>query len=356
MAALHYPLEQHIFHLLFQEDSVDVPGFGRLEAQRFGAEIQLQSGLFLPPARRLSFTPVAGPSQVLINHLGRFEGLSAAQAQTAIAATVNTWNRQLLEGKRLRLDGIGSFSKTGLQWVFQAAIESNFLPEAYGLPIFRVTPLAQRHQPTQESGYTLPLPQVQRRREQWLAPFRAAAVVTGAVSLLALGTTKSDFRDFVQNASFRPQWEEWVDNVQTWFEPNAEEAAVADTFGQQSVPALTFDDVAVEAPEVLMAELPKEVRAVAEPATKAEVAKLASPKTAGISEGSYALVVGAFSDVENAHRLVKTLKDAGYPAKVLEAKVGLTKVALRTFANREAAQAAKEEAKAAFPAVWIYSE
>ena len=47
--SLHYTLERHIFHLLFQEDSVDVPGFGRLEAQRFGAEIQLQSGLFLPP-------------------------------------------------------------------------------------------------------------------------------------------------------------------------------------------------------------------------------------------------------------------------------------------------------------------
>lgn len=352
MAALHYPLEQHIFHLLFQEDSVDVPGFGRLEAQRFGAEIQLQSGLFLPPARRLSFSPVAGPSQVLINHLSRFEGLSALQAQTAIAATVNTWNRQLLEGKRLRLDGIGSFSKTGLQWVFQAAIESNFLPEAYGLPIFRVTPLAQRHQPTQESGYTLPLPQVQRRREQWLAPLRAAAVVTGAVSLLALGTTKSDFRDFVQNASFRPQWEEWVSNVQTWFEPHTEEGAVADTFGQQSVPALTFDDAAVEAPEVLVTELPKAVNATEKPAVKPDSA---TPKAA-LSEGSYALVVGAFSDVENAHRLVKTLTDAGYPAKVLEAKVGLTKVALRTFANREAAQAAKEEAKAAFPAVWIYSE
>lgn len=356
MAALHYPLEQHIFHLLFQEDSVDVPGFGRLEAQRFGAEIQLQSGLFLPPARRLSFTPVAGPSQVLINHLGRFENLSAAQAQTAIAATVNTWNRQLLEGKRLRLDGIGSFSKTGLQWVFQAAIESNFLPEAYGLPIFRVTPLAQRHQPTQESGYTLPLPQVQRRREQWLAPLRAAAVVTGAVSLLALGTTKSDFRDFVQNASFRPQWEEWVDNVQTWFESSPEELSVADTFGQQSVPELTFEDAEVKAPELLVAELPKPASTVVKSSAKPAVAASSATTSSSASAGSYALVVGAFSEVENAHRLVKTLTEAGYPAKVLEAKVGLTKVALRTFANREAAQAAKEEAKAAFPAVWIYSE
>ena len=71
---------------------------------------------------------------------------------------------------------------------------------------------------------------------------------------------------------------------------------------------------------------------------------------------AFALVVGAFSDIRNAERLAADLQKAGYPAKVLRAKVGLTKVALRTFANRDAAQAAKEEAKVAFPAVWIYSE
>ena len=341
-SSLHYTLERHVFHLLFQEDSVDVPGFGRLEAQRFGAEIQLQSGLFLPPARRLSFSPVAGKSELLLNHLSRYEGLTTSEAQTTIAQSVSEWNRALLEGKRLRLEGLGSFSKTGLQWVFQASIESNFLPEAYGLPIFRVTPLSQRQDTPAESGYTLPVPQVIKRREQWLAPFRAAAVVAGAISLMALGTTKSDFRDFVQNASFRPQWESMTENVRSWLETDADEV-IEDEFGTQSMPPLDFlQESAGEASEI---ESPVE-------SSKVEVrpAKTTAP------EAQYALVVGAFSDINNANRLAADLQKAGYPAKVLHAKVGLTKVALRTFANRETAQAAKEEAKAAFPAVWIYSE
>ena len=340
--SLHYTLERHIFHLLFQEDSVDVPGFGRLEAQRFGAEIQLQSGLFLPPARRLSFSPVAGKSELLLNHLSRYEGLTASEAQTAIAQSVSEWNRALLEGKRLRLEGLGSFSKTGLQWVFQASIESNFLPEAYGLPIFRVTPLSQRQETPAEYGYTLPVPQVIKRREQWLAPFRAAAVVAGAISLMALGTTKSDFRDFVQNASFRPQWESMTENVRSWFETDAEEV-IEDEFGTQSMPPLDFLQES--------AEEASEIESPVEP-SKVEV----RPAKTTAAEAQYALVVGAFSDINNANRLAADLQKAGYPAKVLHAKVGLTKVALRTFANRETAQAAKEEAKAAFPAVWIYSE
>jgi len=347
MAILHYALERHIFHLLFQEDSVDVPGFGRLEAQRFGAEIQLQSGLFLPPARRLSFSPIAGKSDVLLNHLVRYEGLSASDARAAMAQAVSTWNRALLEGKRLRLEGLGSFSKTGLQWVFQASIESNFLPEAYGLPIFRVTPLSQRVDHSADAGYALPVPQVIKRREQWLAPFRAAAVVAGAISLMALGTTKSDFRDMVQNASFRPQWDTMAENVRSWFEADPVEEVVADTFGTQEMPDLDFLEESTS--DLAVAESPAADLPIAE-------SKAVSPAKATAKKSEFALVVGAFSDIRNAERLAADLQKAGYPAKVLRAKVGLTKVALRTFANRDAAQAAKEEAKVAFPAVWIYSE
>ncbi|MDG1252210.1 MAG: SPOR domain-containing protein [Schleiferiaceae bacterium] len=352
MPNLHYTLERHIFHLLFQEDSVDVPGFGRLEAQRFGAEIQLQSGLFLPPARRLSFSPVAGKSEVLINHLSRFEGLRADEARSAIVHEVNSWNRQLLEGKRLRLDGLGSFSKTGLQWVFQASIEANFLPEAYGLPIFRVTPLSQRQSPSQQIAAPLALPQVRQRREQWLAPLRTAAMVTGVITLLALGTTKSDFRDFAQNASFQLQWDHLTEQVTSWLDRGPAVVAVKDEFGAQVAPEIPF--LQEELPSAIESSINPAIENVV-PAPNEPSSPVAKPKPSVTSE-SYALVVGAFSDIQNARRLVAQLKEAGYPAKMVSGNVGLTKVALRTYANRDAANAAKEEAKTAFPAVWIYSE
>jgi cell division septation protein DedD len=72
--------------------------------------------------------------------------------------------------------------------------------------------------------------------------------------------------------------------------------------------------------------------------------------------GRYALIVGAFAENANAERLASDLKKSGYQAEVLDAKVGLKKVALRTFASEDAARKAKAQLKGDFPAIWIYHE
>ncbi|MFZ9190236.1 MAG: hypothetical protein ACO204_03920, partial [Schleiferiaceae bacterium] len=78
MASLHYALDIHLAFLLFQEDSVVVPGLGTFSVRRYGAEIQLPAGLILPPARRVSFSPDAsGDPSVLVAHLVQVEGLTA---------------------------------------------------------------------------------------------------------------------------------------------------------------------------------------------------------------------------------------------------------------------------------------
>jgi hypothetical protein len=41
---------------------------------------------------------------------------------------------------------------------------------------------------------------------------------------------------------------------------------------------------------------------------------------------------------------------------VLQSRVGLKKVALRTFADADSARNAKTELKSDFPAIWIYHE
>ena len=131
MNSLNFSIERHLLHLLFQEDAVDIPGFGRIEVQSFDAEIQSQSGLCLPPSRRLTFSPISKKSQVLLNHLVRYEGLTYDSATKILEETTRNWKSELNQGKRLRLEGIGSFSKTGLQWVLQASVEANFLPEDF---------------------------------------------------------------------------------------------------------------------------------------------------------------------------------------------------------------------------------
>ena len=82
----------------------------------------------------------------------------------------------------------------------------------------------------------------------------------------------------------------------------------------------------------------------------------AQKPTSQRADQPYALIVGAFADDANAIRLVSDLKKSGFPAEVLDAKVGLKKVALRTFASEDAARKAKDQLKGDFPAIWIYHE
>jgi len=326
MNSLSYSVERHIVHLLYQEDSLDIPGFGRLDATRYGAEIQLESGLFLPPARRIAFSPLQKRSDVLVNHLVRYEGIPAGQARVAINETVAAWMQSLNGGMRLRLDGIGSFAKTGLQWTFQPAIEANFLPEAYGLPIFRATAL---------SNLTVPIrtDEVQVKRYNWKAPLRAAAVMTGAISLIALSVGKADFGNAMERANVNPpgQWltwaEETAEQVTDWWSTDAIEGAEETV--TPTIPAPEADR------DIILSDVE---------------ADIATPGP------RHYLVVGAFSEQSNADRLVGKLQAQGFPALSVSARVGLTKVAVRTFSSRDEASAAKAELKAEFPAVWIYTE
>ncbi len=105
MKSFNTSLERHIFHLLFQEDRVDIPGLGRFDADKYGAKIQLESGLFLPPARRLSFSPVAGKSETLVNHLMRFEGMDDHAVDVMLGYQVQQWQQALSSTK---CHGIGS--------------------------------------------------------------------------------------------------------------------------------------------------------------------------------------------------------------------------------------------------------
>ena len=106
MSKLNYSLERHLFHLLFQEDIVDVPGFGRIEVQKFDAEIQEQSGLCLPAARRISFSPIAKKSEVLINHLARYEGLSFDSARGTIESITRNWRKPMYMQCILNFNGL----------------------------------------------------------------------------------------------------------------------------------------------------------------------------------------------------------------------------------------------------------
>jgi nucleoid DNA-binding protein len=291
MNSLNFSIERHLFHLLFQEEAIDISGFGRIEVQSFDAEIQSQSGLCLPPSRRLTFSPISKKSQVLLNHLVRYEGLTYDSATKILEETTRNWKSELNQGKRLRLEGIGSFSKTGLQWVFQASVEANFLPEAFGLPIFRVNSLSIGNPISKEPKYNFEEESALNRKgkEKLLRPLRTAAVMIGIVSLLALGTTKDDYREMIQNASFKPNWESIQNQINYLvnFSPNS-------TSKKGSLPTQTMQDIYQDI----------EIDVLKKKAKNNSLKKIHSDKS--LQTKTFSLVVGAFADINNAERLAKS--------------------------------------------------
>ena len=385
MASLSYNLNLHLAFLLFQEDSLSVHGLGTFSVRRYGAEIQLPAGLILPPARRVSFSPQAEfTSPCLAKHLQEIEGLDAVGVTEAIATATAEYRRVLDRGDRLVLQGIGSLRRIESQWTFKASLEANFLSSSFGLPMFRMD-LASSESiaPSRTAKGEAP------RVRSW----QAAAIVAGALGLAAIGGSKDNVRTTVQQATidwnvsdwFQSQkstlirtWDSWSASVEEFVTPANEpvrEDATLPASQPAEVPASETESkpaakepaaskpAAKGANEPISANLANLAKKANEPVSAkkstsapANESVSAQKPTSQRADQPYALIVGAFADDANAIRLVSDLKKSGFPAEVLDAKVGLKKVALRTFASEDAARKAKDQLKGDFPAIWIYHE
>jgi cell division septation protein DedD len=347
--------------------------------RRYGAEIQLPAGLILPPARRVSFSPQAEfTSPSLAQHLQQIEGLDEAGVAESIATATAEYRRVLDRGDRLVLHGIGSLRRIESQWTFKASLEANFLSSSFGLPMFRMD-LAT----TESIAPSIPANADAPRVRSW----QAAAIVAGALGLAAIGGTKDNVRTTVQQATidwnasdwFQSQkstlirtWDSWTESVEEFVTPANEpvrEDATLPASQPAEVPASEADSkpaakepaASKPAAKAPVASKPAASKPAAKGANEPISANLANlAKKADLSKsqrkGQYALIVGAFAEDANAERLASDLKKSGYPAEVLDAKVGLKKVALRTFASEDAARKAKAQLKGDFPAIWIYHE
>ena len=390
MASLSYNLNLHLAFLLFQEDSLSVHGLGTFSVRRYGADIQLPAGLILPPARRVSFSPQAEfTSPCLAKHLQQIEGLDEAGVAEAIATATAEYRRVLDRGDRLVLQGIGSLRRIESQWTFKASLEANFLSSSFGLPMFRMD-LASSESiaPSRTAKGEAP------RVRSW----QAAAIVAGALGLAAIGGSKDNVRTTVQQATidwnvsdwFQSQkstlirtWDSWSASVEEFVTPANEpvredatlpasqpaEVPASETKNKPAAKEPAAKEPAASKPaakganEPISANLANLAKKANEPVSAkkstsapANESVSAQKPTSQRADQPYALIVGAFADGANAIRLVSDLKKSGFPAEVLDAKVGLKKVALRTFASEDAARKAKDQLKGDFPAIWIYHE
>ena len=150
----------YISDLLYRYECVILPGFGAFLTKRQPAMIQQSSHAFFPPQKLISFnSQLQNNDGLLANYIATAENISYTDALAKIQRYVLSLHDKMTLGKRVQLEGIGSFFtsvENTLQ--FEPSEEMNYLTEAFGLSSF-ISPSIVREEkvlPPRETPAVLP--------------------------------------------------------------------------------------------------------------------------------------------------------------------------------------------------------
>jgi hypothetical protein len=333
-------IEHLLVSLLYSHDCVVIPGFGGLLTRDYPAHIHHATHMFVPPSRRVSFNQrLVQNDGVLAHEYARKTGTTYNLALQQIEALAQQWLLTIRAGEQLNLPEIGRFylnQEGSLQ--FKPVVDANFSQDAFGLGVFRLSPVADRnilqHMNRQQIAVAKPL--YRSRRLAWM---RTAAILLPVAGLLYLGIQKRDFSEQAlrNGAGFFFKVAEPVEVVLPEPLPGMEAAAFE----------LAAKADALDAPEVLDDGLSEVV--VAE--SVVVETPVASPSA--LSEFAFQIVVGSFSTQENAEKMTHSMPGAF----VLPGNGKLIKVSAGGFATREEAEAFLQSNRSEFPrGAWIFRQ
>ncbi|KAA1243622.1 SPOR domain-containing protein [Aquimarina sp. RZ0] len=205
---------KYISDLLYRYECVILPGFGAFLTKRQSATIQESTHAFFPPQKLISFnSQLQNNDGLLANYLASVENISYTDAVAKIQRYVLFLNNKMAQGKRVELDGIGSFFtsvENTLQ--FEPSQEVNYLTEAFGLSSF-ISPSVIREETILREDYkeqvetiekTTPIAFTpEKRKERPYLKYAAIAVVvigiTGFLSVNSINKANNNYNTTIAN-------------------------------------------------------------------------------------------------------------------------------------------------------------
>ncbi|MBN8820830.1 MULTISPECIES: SPOR domain-containing protein [unclassified Spirosoma] len=170
-------VNDYLKKLLYQYDCVVVPELGAFLTHYQPASFTEASGLYLPPRKRVAFNEALRLDDgILANYIMLHEPVTREGAQRHISSFVNELRQQVETTGRFELEGIGTFTYNDegrLQ--FGPSLRHNFFGESYGLSPVSVQSVAK--QSLQESSIeavpvTTALGPVKVQEDVTLTPYR----------------------------------------------------------------------------------------------------------------------------------------------------------------------------------------
>jgi uncharacterized protein HemX len=310
-------LDQYISQLLYRYQCVTVPGFGAFLTEIQSAQLHESSHSFYPPKKLVSFNAyLKNNDGLLANHIAQAEKMSYEVAVTVIQNEVNSWKNKLQEQGSISLKNIGELNlNSEKSLVFIPADQVNYLTSSFGLSTY-VSPAVKREiykeeiEALEEKAPIAFTPE--KRNSNNLLKYAAIFVVGG--SLLGAG-------GFFGNQYYQKQIQAETLAVQTKVQKQVEQKIQEATFFiENPLPAVTL--------------------------------------TVSENKMPYHIVAGAFTQEENANKMLHELVKLGYNArKITKNKHGLYPVIYGSFASYSDAQTEMERIKKSHnPEAWLLIE
>lgn len=126
-------IAKYISELLFQHDSVVLPGFGGFISHRESVKVEKEG--IAPPSKKLEFsTRLKNNDYLLARHIAKSENITLIKANNHIKDHVKNLIANLKSGKKVVLNKIGTLSLDSRNVIIFEADESvNYLAESFGL-------------------------------------------------------------------------------------------------------------------------------------------------------------------------------------------------------------------------------
>lgn len=158
---------QYICRLMQWHDTIEIPGFGLLQASYAPATIHPTQHLFQPPHKSLSFSKsVAAQGSLLIQFVSEKEGIPLSAAAEKVQQFVMKIEHELLVKGSYLVEGIGKFYfDIEKQLQFLADNTNNFLLSSYGLNDFISPPVLR---PENIPGYATQQPRQDKKKRRFI--------------------------------------------------------------------------------------------------------------------------------------------------------------------------------------------
>lgn len=399
-------LENIISELLLRHNCVIIPSFGGFVAGQVPAHFDQDKGVILPPRKSLLFNKqLISNDGLLIATYAKYNRLNFDVSEFFIKDTVQKWHEKLAKGQRITIEKVGFLYLDAEKNIgFEQDRFSNLLLSSYGLsnvhfipdadiqfivnektgrvtidePIKEITPIQPDSTPveliTEEilvEEELAPIIELHPKNKVW--KYIAAAVLLPIAFYSYWIPAKSDvlqsglisFRDF--NPASPQKTGQYSRNTLDLTLPKIEEResiskissslpADVDVFAfyyqnDLIIPVRIHKEIKeepiVEAIKKPLG-LPTPKKVIAKPIVVSE-----EKKESVVSTSNKHLIVGCFSTVDNANKLVSKLKSKGFDAYIVDEVNGLHRVSALNSSSDSALSSTTKRLNALQISTWI---